>query len=221
MAKLKENTCPEHDLFLRVFLHEADLVEKERLIDHLLVCSRCRKEFSLLAHTGTLLRRESGDLPDGLTPQEEYGLRKMAGREARSARGHIMTAFWKWRAAIAAAMLFAFLAGGYFLWIRMGSPPVERGERTAVRLLEPVGLVKASPSRFRWAAVPRAESYELEIFDESLHAVLSRRIRETSAELSPEEMNLIGTGRTYIWTVESFDAEERPLALGRESFSVE
>lgn len=224
MGKSGRSKCPGDERLLGAFLLELDPASRERIAGHIAACPLCRKKQAVLAEIAEELRARAEGLPSELAPGEEAALRKMAGTEVRKLRGRRpsrpVPRVVPFRAVAAAAVLVTAAAAGIFFYARSGRQDVDRGDRGIIRLVEPAGTLERVPGVFRWTAVPGADFYRFEIFDEELRSIVVRFVKSTSLSLAPEELAVIRPGQPYYWDVEASDDESRPIGSGQRSFVV-
>jgi hypothetical protein len=224
MGRSSRSNCPGNERLLGAFLLELDPASRERIAGHVAACPLCRKKQAVLDEIAEELRARTESLPVNLGPEEEAALRKMARTEIRKLHGRRpsrpVLGIVPFRAATAATVLITAAAAGVFFYSRSGRQDIDRGNRSSIRLVEPAGTLDRVPAVFRWAAVPGADLYRFEIFDEELRSIVVRIVKSTSLSLAPEELDVIRPGQPYYWDVEASDDEARPIASGKRSFVV-
>jgi len=224
MGRSRRSNCPGDERLLRAFLLELDPASRERIAAHVAACPLCRRKQAVLAEIAEELRARAEGLPGDLGSEEEAALRKMAGAEVGKLRGRKRSrqvpGIVPFRAAAAAAVLVTAAAAGIFFYSRFGRQDVDRGDPGGIQLVEPAGKLDRVPAVFRWTAVPGADIYRFEIYDEELLSIVVRIVKSTSLSLAPEEMGVIRPGQPYYWDVEASDDQTRPIASGRRSFIV-
>jgi len=199
--------CPPAESIFSVFDGSTFPVDKDKVIDHVTGCSHCLQEFELLLD---FLREEEkavGDIASYLRTKD-WGTR-IPGKRPKILEillGPKVQARPLWR--LAAASLFAVIITGLFLigiksFFRTPEDK-ERGRLSGqVHLVSPVrGQKIETPLVFRWEGTPRAEYYQLEIFDESLLPLWkASRITEVYYELPPMAADIVKGNKAYFWAV--------------------
>jgi hypothetical protein len=157
--------------------------EEQRLevLDHVMACGPCRSEFELLR------------------AMEQAGAGTMqVARPAVSPMRRLAVPL-----ALAASLILVVTVGQRLG--STGSPDVERGSSDGFALLEPPPEIAPGISpTFTWKPVPGAQSYELELLDESGTVVWGARTNETSVTLS--DPRVLTAGKTYRWWVRTTTA---------------
>jgi hypothetical protein len=224
MKAAGRSKCPGDKRLLGAFLLELDTEERARIAAHVDVCPVCRRKQAVLAEIAEELRGRADALPADIAPEEETALRKMARAEVRklsrrkgSRHGSGLIPLG---ATAVVALLVAAAAVSIFFFSRSGRQEADRGDRSGIRLIEPAATLDRAPAYFRWAAVPDADIYRFEIFDEELLPVLERQAKGTSLTLAPGEQASLRPGQLYFCSVEAFDDEGRSLVSGQRSFVI-
>jgi hypothetical protein len=211
--------CPSEESILRVFEESLSPEKKEEIVDHVVKCAYCLREFELFL---ALVRDESK------AAEEISGFLKERSRDANPPRkkpkiwgiisgsGIQHPPLWR----IATISLVLLIITGLLListkLIFKPSLDEERGRlRDQVRLISPSqGQVGTFPLIFRWQKVTGAELYQLEIFDDSLSPLWkSPQIFVLFYELPPKVTEAIKENKVYFWMVTAF----LPNGVKRES----
>jgi hypothetical protein len=207
---LSRKECPSAETILQILEKALSPKKKEKVIDHIVKCAYCLREFELLLN---FVRDENE-----ITEEISVFLREK-GREIGSPRkklkiGAIISGLFSqrhsiWRLA-AVSMALLIIAGLLLILIRpilKSALDEERGKaRDQVRLLSPTrGQTGALPLVFHWQEVRQAELYQLEIFDGSLRLLWrSPQITEHSYELPLEVTKKVEENKVYFWMVTAF-----------------
>lgn len=205
MKESERSSCPAKDLFVRAFLDELPRKEKIRLLDHALICPRCRLRFRALAG----INRQAGPL---------LGLEATDGERPRRSR------VFSGPGRIAAALLVVIGIGAatVALLSRRPASPLLRGRaESLLRLLEPGESLPAAPSSFRWMPFRDAEAYEFEIVAEDLTTILKTGVKTASIKIPESVRRLLVRGKTYIWTVTAYDDRNQRLSTASGVLRVE
>jgi len=235
--------CPKDSALVALFMNEASPRESAKLLRHLATCSRCSFRFKVLRQikqdvepgVGAFVEAHADD-PAGAAAL----LRDAARREssvlgtgnALSApipgrtsppRSRTFGAFFTLRfAAGLVAVLAVLTAAAYFALTRFQRHAVLRSPSLSLTLLTPLGEISAPPALFRWTPVLNAESYFLEIYDDSLKRVYRGGVfLITEAVLPPPVRSSLAKGRTYVWSISARDGDGILLATKSGSFTIQ
>lgn len=200
---LSTQTCPLTEEIAAIFSVPGSGEEKEHIIDHIVNCSICVREFEAFLE---ILRHENNlvDEIDGLFRKGIFG-RPFRPKKTRKKGTYLLF----WRVGLATTLAAVFLAmiiltGG----IPIGNKkPKKRGVYPAyIELLGPRLEQPASkPLSFQWTEAKGRDYFILEIFDESLSPLWkSPKIYENSFRLPPDIENKIAPHRSYFWMVTVF-----------------
>jgi hypothetical protein len=194
-------TCPASEDLVRIVTGEAGRKERKRVLDHVAGCGECAKLLKSLLRISDEFDRLAGETGPRRKP------RLVPGR----------------RAAFTALAGLAGLALVTLAVIRLAERPVVRGTSgLEVRLVSPkAGAVLAvTDIEFRWAAVPKAAGYRVELFDKSLARLWrSGSLSDVRMELPAEARSVLSEGQTYFWRVTASldDGREVPSKLAEFS----
>jgi len=189
-------SCVAPEAMLALLRREGGEEERLEALDHVMGCAACHSEFELLRSL------------------EQAGA--ATTERARPAGLRIPP-----RAAVPLA-----LAASVVLVITVGqrlrspdAPDVERGTTNEVTLLEPTPEIEdGTPPTFAWKPVPGAQSYELEVLDDSGALVWGAKTSETSVTLS--DPRLLPPGRSYRWWVRATTASGNQRASAVRSLRI-
>jgi hypothetical protein len=199
--------CPPAENIFSVFDKSTSPADKEKIIDHVTVCSYCLQEFELMQGFVREEEKATGDIASYL--RTKAGSTRTPGKRPKILEILLGSrvqarALWRW----AAASLSIIIITGLFL---IGTKSFfktpedrERGRLPGqVQLISPIrGQKIETPLLFRWERTPNAEYYQLEIFDESLLPIWkSSRIEGVRYELPPQAADLIKQNKAYFWTI--------------------
>jgi hypothetical protein len=197
MSKPFRSDCPDDELFVRAFMKEADLKEKEILISHVLDCARCRKKFYVMQQ----LQKEASTIE---IPQEN---------RQPTFRINQRVAAW--------AGTLLFLVAAVFLLIKLEKSPAYRGDLSGgLMLIAPEGTLKSPPATFSWRPAKGADIYNFRLIDEDLQTVFEGGVSQTKLTIDENTRSKLVKGKTYIWTIVAYDDQSRTIATGSKSFKV-
>lgn len=197
MSKASNEICPADETFVKAFLNESGLKERERLVTHIMACPRCQKKFQVMRQ----LREELKALD--LVP-------------VKSAHA------WRFNQRLVAVLGSAVIviAASFFL-LRLEKKPVYRGNGSGkLVLLEPAGFIQKPPSVFTWTPIKGADTYEIRIIDEELNTILASGTKDTELLLSKDTLSKLVRGKTFVWTIKAYDDESRVLDTTSGSFEI-
>ena len=108
--------------------------------------------------------------------------------------------------------------------IKLSDRPVIRGTAgTQIRLISPKqgASLAAKDIKFKWAAVPQAVRYTVELFDKSLEKVWqSGPVSDAGTELPAEARGVVLEGETYFWRVTAVLEDGREPVSKMAEFSI-
>jgi len=197
MNKTLHEACPTDETFVRAFMNESSLKEKENLVTHVMTCTHCWMRYQVLRQLRTDLK----------------------GLEAVPEK-----AVFSWRlgrkliAVVGSAVIL--LAAGIFL-LKFEKSAAYRGNGGGrLVLLEPAQTLKRPPSVFKWTPVKGADDYIFKLIDEELNILLRTGGKYTELALSADKASKLVWGKTYVWTIEAYDDESRILDRSSKSFEL-
>jgi hypothetical protein len=225
---LSREGCPSEESILGVFEGTLSPEKKEEIVDHVVNCAYCLREFEFFL---ALVRNESKVAKEIASFLKEKSCDvnppKKKTKIWNIIFGSGMQRHPLWR--IASISLVLLIISGLFLisakLILRPSLDEERGRlRDQVRLISPSqGQEATLPLVFRWQKMTGAELYQLELFDDSLSPLWkSPQIFVLFYKLPPKVAEAIEENRIYFWMVTAFlpngEKRESPLEtfiLGR------
>jgi hypothetical protein len=208
--------CPENSVFVRVFSQKASLKEKEELIDHILICRKCRTKFEVL--------RELKALKPQTRIPEELLEKDLHPKEQKKPLSLPVFKKFSWKTFFAAAALFLAAAACAFFVFFHSPPPVMRGDSPSeLVLLEPGNKISQPPQIFIWNELENANGYKFKLVDENLETLFSATLKkreQTVLKLPGAVVNKLESGKTYIWSIKAYDNEENFVAFQSKSFQI-
>jgi hypothetical protein len=188
--------CPSPEELVAFFDPSAPTSAKLRTIDHLTSCSMCAREFEFLLE---LNRRQ--DSIFGRSPKT------MASGEPGFPRPGLrqrMSPVWRLSTVLAGAILFiASLTVIIHYWERFEGA---RAPSFVVTLMQPnQNHPAAFPIVFKWRKFNGADSYVIEIYDETLLPIWkSPKCLSTQCALPSDIASRLLLNRPYFWMVTAF-----------------
>lgn len=199
-----------HELTVAEFVDgTVDPDRRAALLDHLASCTRCRSELTALSRL----------MAEPAIRNELEQLRAATSRTTR--RRRLVRAAGVIGATTAAAALALLLVGPSPQDVDPNATP---SHRAAVLTLSappvavtPVGLVEA-PIQFLWTSVPRADRYELMLFDQTGSILWETHTTDTVA-VAPDSL-VLAPGASYFWKAEARIGFDRWSASDLVEFAV-
>jgi len=200
--------CPPAENIFSVFDKSTSPADKEKIIDHVTVCSYCLQEFELMQGFIREEEKAVGDIASYLGTKD--GNTRIPGKRPKILEillGSRVQARALWRLAAASLFVIIVITGLFLIGTRSFFRTPEDRERGRlpgqVHLISPIrGQKIETPLLFRWERTPNAEYYQLEIFDESLLPIWKNsRIEGVYYVLSPQAADLIKQNKIYFWTI--------------------
>jgi len=219
------NRCPKDEVFVKAFMRELSLKESERIIDHILVCGKCRKKFETLKQLSRELAGKMYELEaEKLSSEEMEELKEIARKRAGETkrRGALIFGWIPVKYAASAVVLIAAAAGLYAVF-KTGQREVyrEEGKKPALLLIEPSGKVPQPPEVFVWTAYEGAAEYTFELIDDELNTLfIDYEAKESELVLPDEVVKKLERGRTYVWKVLAEDEDSNILESERTYFEI-
>ncbi|HEV8632168.1 MAG TPA: hypothetical protein VGV61_17775 [Thermoanaerobaculia bacterium] len=165
---------PAEETWERFATGELSPAERERLLDHALLCGECARALRGVLALGDLRR-----------PQRRW------------------RPLWVGVGLAAAATIVALVAIRPDLGRPARHDRQVRGTESAtVAILEPRGSLGTPPGFFRWRRVPRATSYRLRLFSDE-GVPLANVDRIAAAELASDKLGVELRPGRYVWKVEA------------------
>lgn len=216
--KKSSHKCPENQDFVRILSQKASLKEKEELIDHILICRKCRTKFEALRELKALKLQTR--IPEELLEKDLHP------KEQKKPLSLSLPVFKKfsWKTFFAAAVLFLAAAACAFFVFFKSPPPVMRGDSPSeLILLEPGERVSQPPSVFTWSEVKFADKYKFKLVDENLETLFSATVKkreQTVLKLPGDVVKKLESGKTYIWSIKVYDDHGNLIAFQSKSFQI-
>ena len=218
--------CPPAESIFRVFDESVSPADKDMVIDHITGCGHCLREFELFLDFHRKEEKAVGDIAGYFRSQESGP--DMPGKKAR-ARGILLSPRLKvpplWRL-VAASLVAVSITALSVIGIKSFFKTPEGRERGRlpgqIHLISPVQGEKIKmPLAFRWEGTPRAEYYQLEIFDSSLLPLWkSPRVEGLRYEPPSEAVGIIKKNGVYFWMITAWHMDGTKRESPLEEFSI-
>jgi hypothetical protein len=170
---------------------------------HLDACARCQAELALFREID---RQET-------SPEEQREVEWIVS-ELRQRNNVVAFPTNRWRALYAVAAALVMVIGiGWWMQLREPSidasiddPGIYRSAR--LDLIAPIGDLAQGPNELRWAAVPDASRYRVQILEVDATPVWSTDTTDTRVALPPEVIAQFAPGKSLLWEVRAFRGKE-------------
>jgi len=192
--------CPPLDDLIKFFKPRTSRRLKTKIVDHITRCAPCSEEFDLILK----IKRSSEQM------DREIGLLLGPKNSARKSLHHpkmfFPDRFWRY-AALLVGIVSLSLAVLTFIDknpVMLLKQQVGRGHLdSGIRLSEPINTrVQKSHLVFRWKEYGGADSYEVELFDESLKFIWkSPKLAKTTYILPSEMIQKLIPSHKYFWMI--------------------
>lgn len=223
-APASRKGCPSEENILRVFEKSTPLKNKEEIIDHVVKCAYCLREFELFQ---ALVRDENRAAEEISEYLKKRSRDPHSPKDKSNSQGVISKLFAKpyalWKLATI-SMAFLIISGLFLISIRTIFKPTSNEERgrlgNQIHLISPTQGQKAElPLTFRWHKVPQAQVYQLEIFDDALLPIWrSPQIFDLTYKLPPYIEDKIEENKIYFWMLTAYLPDETKKESPPESF---
>ncbi|MFQ6118794.1 MAG: hypothetical protein ACE5KE_02790 [Methanosarcinales archaeon] len=217
------NNCPDKEVFIKAFLNEIGLEEKEKLINHILICNKCRLKFDVMKQVSNKLREKIGDFEgEEFSEEESKQFKKIATQRIKEVkRPEIFFRFVPAKILAIAAGLLIIIAG-YFLISKFPKREIYREVgKGELRLKEPIGKISTPPAIFRWSALKEADFYKFELIDSELNTIWTKTVHINKVKLPGNIRQKLKKAETYICKVEAFDDKHNKLDSDFRYFEIE
>lgn len=205
-APADARACPSPEELLALVRREGPEAQRLTVLDHVMGCADCRREFDLLRAVEAA-RSEAG------------------GRGARAGAQHGQHVARRWAGpvgfALAASLVLAIGVRQYHgRTAADGAADALRGADDGIALVTPAArgaLPLGAPARFVWRATPGATRYDFEILAPDGTSVVTATTADTTVTL-PDARRLV-PGTTYQWWVRAVgDAGGAPRRSALRAF---
>jgi len=188
--------CPPLRHLLSIFDTTISGKTKLRLVDHITTCPDCYRSFRLILD----LRRRQESMPK--SPHQVISGRKSSHSVIASRRKYSIMAQYS---QIIAGTIFVLIS---LIVVFQGWHPDQktRASPRTVYLDQPVGEhTSSSPLIFKWDKLPGADSYVLELFNDTLILIWTSP-RLTSTQVSPPDYvcHMLLDNKNYFWMITAF-----------------
>ncbi len=206
--------CPAPEDLVRLVTQGAGRKERASIMDHVSNCADCARVLKSLLRLSEEVDRLTGKAEVLQScPQDGVLGKKQPARPLFGRRAALVT--------LAGLVGLAILT---FSVIKLSDRPVIRGTAgSQIRLISPKqgAALAARDVRFKWAAVPQAARYAVELFDKSLEKVWqSGPISDAGTELPADARGIVLEGETYFWRVTAVLEDGRELVSKLAEFSI-
>jgi hypothetical protein len=172
-----------------------------KIVDHLTNCSACAREFELLL--------EIQRYQNQLVPQVREAAHAGRSFSARPSSHHAFGHFWKISPVVAGAM---FVIASLIIVIQESGRPVGiRATPSSILLVQPDTKHSVSfPLIFKWEEVKGAETYILELYDETLLLIWKSPGILSPPLILPEGLaGRLQLNKPYFWMITAYQKKEK------------
>ena len=204
--------CPSPETLLSFFVSRSKTRKKLKIVDHLTNCSACAREFDLLLEIQRYQDQMVPKVREAADPERLFttrlGTLRAIGR------------FWKISPIVAGAI---FVIASLLIVIRESGRPVGvRATSSSIVLVQPDTIHPASfPLIFKWAEVKGAETYVLELYDETLLPIWkSPEIPSPPAKMPEDLSSRLQPNKPYYWMITAYHKKEKLAESGLTRFII-
>jgi hypothetical protein len=195
---------------------------KTKTLNHLGNCAECSNDFIAILE----LKRATNSLESDIQQWHTEGKREIRERLPPHVQKALRPKRWQ-VASILAGCSIALL--GLFLLLHF--PPttsqpseiIRENQRFKIDLLRPPNdsVLRKDGLIFQWKYNEHADSYILEIFDESLSRIWKSEVITVDKTMPPSDiLEMLKNGSKYYWMVTGFDENGRSIESGLSGFSI-
>jgi hypothetical protein len=198
--------CPSPESLLSFFVSRSRTRKKLKIVDHLTNCSACAREFELLLE----IQRDQNQVVSQVREAADSGQFFARRADSFHAVGH----FWKISPIIAGAM---FVIASLIIVVReSGKPGDIRATPSSILLIQPDAKHPASfPLIFKWEGVKGADTYLLELYDETLLPIWKSPDLLSSQLTIPEDLaRQLQINKLYFWMITAYHNKEKLAESG-------
>lgn len=197
---VSRHNCPSPEELSQSFEPDCPAEIKIRIIDHVLTCPACRREFELLRGSRTFINR----------------LSKIVARDHPGLAAKIILFFassvsW-WKAVTAAGLLLGILSLMYFGVSYWNNWNEERRAEAADQIVLSEEISWLQPSMIRLAWKTRGENlrYRVEIYDQNMYLVWqSPLLSETEVLLPDKVLEAIKDYQYFFWQLLIYSGQDK------------
>jgi len=193
--------CPSPESLLSFFISRSRTRKKLKIVDHLTNCSACAREFELLLD----IQRYQ----DHLVPQIREASHAGQSFITPASPIHTIGHFWRISPIVAGAL---FVVASLLIVIRESERPVGvRATFSSIVLVQPDLQHPASfPLMFKWEEVEGAETYILELYDETLLPIWKSPGIASPPVTIPEDLaHRLQLNKPYFWMITAYHNKEK------------
>lgn len=202
----RKKDCPSPEEIWGLFAGQGSARRKAKLVDHITSCSFCFQEFDAFLE----MSRAQGRLI--------YDVQSRFVERPRTAPFPLV---WRYVTALLAFIVILAAALLTTKWSGLLERAEERGRLSGqIRLLAPSQRpAPRLPLFFKWEAIPGAEYYVIEIFDDSLLPFWkSPQLTGVGYELPMSVKGKLEKGKTYFWMLTAFSRDGAKAESSLEEF---
>ncbi len=192
--------CPSLEKLVSFFESSSRTRKKMKIIDHVTNCSSCAREFEFLLELQRYQKKMIQEIREA-QPAESLPPFLLTSRLRSSRR---LKLFWKISSALVGMALV--IVSLVTIVQKLRREDQIRTTRSSVRILQPKPNQRVTlPLIFKWQAIAGAESYILELYDESLLPIWKSPKISSTLLLLPENISSqLNTSSQYSWMITAY-----------------
>lgn len=208
--------CPSLEKLVSFFESSGRTRKKMKIIDHVTNCSSCAREFEFLLELQRYEKKMIQEVRE-VQPAESLPSLLFKSRFRSSQRLKLFCIFSS--ALVGMALVIIFLAT---IVQKLGREDQIRATRSSVQLIQPKANQRVTlPLIFKWQRIAGAESYILELFDESLLPIWKSSATSTISLMLPHEIaSQLQLKKSYYWMLTVYGHKEKLAESNFLPFSI-
>ena len=220
---LSRKDCPSPKEIIKFVRFETSNKKKEKILDHLLNCSFCAKEFEFILE---ILRYEK-KLNQEIDKFMEKSFTKKRNEKKISKSKKIRLPFyaqirWKNVSIAAGSIVLFFLIIAPFIFKNHEKHEYRGGTPFEIMVIQPTGKIYTKSSLvFKWENMSNSDYFILEIFDNALNPIFkSNKIYKNQSILPDKIIKMLSGKKTYFWMVTAFFSNGEKIESRLEEFAM-
>ena len=204
--------CPSPELISSLLKPNTSESIGNETLAHVLTCSHCTKEFQLILSTLRVEKKFLNEIEEVFKPTEKDH------KKEKGTKSFFFRLSWKYAFFLIGAAIIAVV-----FMLKITNIQMYRGtNHKSIRLVSPLDQhYKKSNILFEWEMVEHADSFIIEIFDESLYPIWkSEKITGNRMNLPSDALAQLDSSRTYYWVVSAFMPNNRIIESQLQKFEI-
>ncbi len=195
---VSRESCPSPEEISFSFDPECPLEIKSKIVDHIAICSACRREFELLVGAHRFITELQKIMP---VDEPEA---------AETKRKPYRLPFPLWKLAVTFVSLVVILILGYTGWNYWNSPRQERKTPPVEQIILSEDITLPYPARIKlsWNPVGGTSFYRVEVYDQYMYLLWQSPVLSgTSLELPAEVVDSLRDDDYFFWQLLVYSGE--------------